>query len=73
MNTIRDAFWVLVIGLVACFAFFFALGAVTAEAVGLMVVMGALAALWLGHVWLESRHHDSHDPRLTGQRERRGF
>lgn len=73
MNTFREAFWVLAIGLIACFAFFFALGAITAEAVGLMVVMGVLTALWLVHAWRVGHDHGSRDPRLVHGRERRGF
>ncbi len=73
MNLLRDAFWVFVLGLVACFAFFFALGAVTTEAVGLIAVMCGLAVMWLGHAWLESRHRHECDLALTHARERRGF
>lgn len=73
MSTLRDVFWVAVLGLVVCFAFFFALGAVTTEAVGLMAVMGALAVLYVAHVLLASRHHGPRDPRMVSARERRGF
>ena len=73
MSTLRDAFWVFVLGVIVCFAFFFALGAVTTEAVGLMAVIGGLTVLWLVHMALATRRHDTRDVRLTGARERRGF
>lgn len=73
MNIFRDAFWVAVLGLVACFVFFFALGAVTTDAVGLILVMCGLGLLYAGHAFLAARRHADRDPRLTSARERRGF
>jgi len=73
MDTLRNAFWVASICLVACFLFFVVLGAITTEAVGLFVVMGALAVLFVGHLWAQARADGPRDPRLIHDRERRGF
>ena len=74
MNTLREAFWILAIGLIACFAFFFALGAFTAEAVGLLVVMAVLTGLWIVHAWRVGHERGlERDPRMVHGRERRGF
>ncbi len=73
MSNVRDVFWLLVLGLLVCFAFFVALGAVTTEAVGLFVVMGVLAALYLGHTWLAGRREHERNLRYVHDRERRGF
>lgn len=71
---LRNAFWVLALGIVCCFAFFVALGAVhPGQVVGLTIAMGVLAALWVGHARLQRRADDHRDPALVRQRERRGF
>jgi uncharacterized membrane protein YhaH (DUF805 family) len=75
MTSLREAFWVLAMGVICCFAFFFALGAFSlSDVVGVSIVVAALALAWLGHAW-GVRHHDPHDrdPRLYSARERRGF
>lgn len=75
MSTLRDAFWVLALGVIATFAFFFALGAIDPTEVATVTAVVALLVLaWLGHAWAV-RHHDPHDrdPRLFSARERRGF
>ena len=72
---LRETFWVLALGVIACFALFFALGAFDpTEVVGVTAVVGALCLAWLGHAWAV-RHADPHDrdPRLFSARERRGF
>ena len=73
MSNLRNGFWLLVLGFLVCFAFFFALGAVSFEAVGLMVVMGALLVLYVVHSWLNGRRTGPRDPRYVHDRERRGF
>jgi membrane protein YdbS with pleckstrin-like domain len=71
---VRNAFWVLALGVVCCFAFFVALGAVhPGQVAGLTVAMGVLAALWIAHAYLRRRADDHRDPALIRQRERRGF
>lgn len=74
-DTIRAAFWVTALGLIACYAFFVALGAFTpGDVVGVSIAVGVLLALWLAHAWSE-RHAGGtdRDPRMRVSRERRGF
>ena len=74
MRIISETFWVLVLGVVALFAFFAALGAFeVGEAVWVTVAVVALAALWLVHAMWVSRHSDGRDPAAIRARERRGF
>lgn len=74
MRIISDTFWVLVLGVVALFAFFAALGAFeVGEAVWLTAIVVILAALWLTHAMWVSRHSDGRDPASIRARERRGF
>ena len=74
LDTLREAFWVLALGLLVCFAFFAALGAFDpTESTALGVAGIVLLALWTVHVLLASRHRGEHDPRLAHDRERRGF
>ncbi len=73
MDTLRNTFWVASISLVACFALFAVLGAFPTSAVGLFVVMGVLALLFAGHMFVQSRYQGPRDPRLIHDRERRGF
>jgi hypothetical protein len=74
--TIRNTFWLLVIGM-ACLLGFFALTGswdpATAPAAG--ALLAGLCALWLAHALLDRRHHATiqRDPRLRADRERRGF
>jgi len=72
---VREAFWVIALGVIAGYAFFVVLGAWTpGDAVGVTVAVGVLAVLWVVHAWAQShRGHDDHDPRLRAARERRGF
>ena len=71
---LSDTFWVLVLGVVALFAFFAALGAFeVGEAVWVTALVVVLAALWLAHATWVSRHSDGRDPASIRARERRGF
>jgi hypothetical protein len=73
-TTVREAFWVVALGLIACYAFFVALGAIhPGDVAGISVAVGVLIVLWLVHAWAESHRHAGRDPRLTAARERRGF
>lgn len=73
-KALSDTFWLLVLGVVALFAFFAALGAFeVGDAVVLTVVVAALALLWLAHAMWASRHEDGRDPAVIRNRERRGF
>ena len=74
--TIRNFFWLLVIGLVWLMGFVALTGSwdpSTAPAAG--VAVAALAALWAAHAVAEHRHHAEieRDPRMRADRERRGF
>lgn len=74
MTTLRELFWVAALGVIGCFVFFFALGAITpADAMGVTVVVAVLCVLWVVHAALAHRHAGEHDSRLTHARERRGF
>jgi membrane protein implicated in regulation of membrane protease activity len=72
---VREAFWVIALGVIGCYAFFVALGAFAPdEIVGLSIAVGVLIALWLVHAWAQGHHHDDErDTRLVRARERRGF
>jgi peptidoglycan/LPS O-acetylase OafA/YrhL len=70
---VREGFWVLALGLVACYAFFVALGAFApGDVVGVTVAAAALTALLVLHSVGDRRRGDR-DPRITHARERRGF
>jgi hypothetical protein len=75
MTTLRELFWAAALGVIGCFAFFLALGAISpGEMVGVTLVVGALCLLWALHGW--RGHHAvgaTRDDRLTHARERRGF
>jgi protein-S-isoprenylcysteine O-methyltransferase Ste14 len=72
---VRQAFWVIALGAVMVYAFFFVLGALNPGDVGaLSIAVVILLALWLLRSWAwRRRHGDEHDPRLVKARERRGF
>jgi uncharacterized membrane protein (DUF485 family) len=74
LATLSETFWLLVLGVVAMFAFFAALGAFeVGEALGLTIAVAVLAALWLVHAVWAARHRHGHDPAAVRARERRGF
>ena len=76
LGTLSDTFWILALAVIGLFAFFVALGAFSpGEVIGATIGVGVLLVLWLGHAWLQSRHHDedARDPALIRARERRGF
>ena len=74
LAVLSETFWMLVIAAVAMFAFFIVLGAFSpGQAVGVTVVLGVLAILWVGHAFWASRHSDGRDPGARRARERRGF
>jgi TRAP-type C4-dicarboxylate transport system permease large subunit len=74
-RTVRDAFWVLALGVIAAYGFFVALGAFNpGDVVGVTIAVGILVALWMLRAWSQAHHHEEHrDPRLAHARERRGF
>ena len=73
-RVVREAFWVIALGLIACYAFFVALGAYSpGDVVGVSIAVGVLVVLWIVHAWAQSHHRGERDPRLTAARERRGF
>lgn len=74
MTTLRHVFWVASLGVIACFAFFVALGAMALDdAIGLTAMVAVLCVLWIVHSVLVRRQAGEHDTRLTHARERRGF
>lgn len=74
LAVLSETFWVLVIAVVAMFAFFILLGAFSpGQAVVLTLVLVGLALLWVAHAIWVSRHSDGRDPGARRARERRGF
>ena len=72
---IIDAFWVAVIGVIAVFVFFVAIGGINpADTVGLSIFIGVLVVIALAHAWAQNhRKTTERDRRLVAARERRGF
>ena len=69
-----ESFWILLLAIVALFAFLLALGAYSpGEVITLTVVMVVLFLAWLGHAIWVSRRHSGRDPQAIRARERRGF
>jgi fatty acid desaturase len=74
LATLSETFWILVLAIVVLFVFFLALGAFSpGDVVGVTLVVGLLAVLWIGHAVWDSRHRDPHDRAIIRARERRGF
>lgn len=75
MSSMRNLFWVLSLGVIAAYLFFFALGAFAIdEVVPLSIAVGVLIVLWVVHAMLQRRSADGTlDPLLMRARERRGF
>ena len=75
MSSLRNLFWVLSLGVIAAYLFFFALGAFSLDEVWpISAAVGELLVLWLVHAALQRRAGDrSLDPLLMRARERRGF
>ncbi len=74
-STLSALFWTLVLGIIAMFAFFVALGAVKPEEVsGITFAVGGLLVLWLAHAtWVTRRRSSDRDLEAARARERRGF
>jgi membrane protein YdbS with pleckstrin-like domain len=71
---LSETLWLLILGVVAMFAFFVALGALKpAQVAGLTVAVLILAGLWVAHAAWLSRHRSGRDPAAVRARERRGF
>ena len=72
---LRIAFWVAALGIIATYAFFFALGAFSfTDSIVVSGLVIALAVAWIAHSLLERRHAvELRDQRLVHARERRGF
>ena len=75
MDNLRNLFWVLSLGIIGAYLFFFALGAFGfADVLPLSLAVAVLVVLWGIHAHLQRRHPpESRDPRLISGRERRGF
>ena len=74
-RVVREAFWVIALGVIACYAFFVLLGAWhPGDVVGVTIAVAVLSVLWMVHAWAQGHRRDEgRDPRLTAARERRGF
>lgn len=74
-RVVREAFWVIALGVIAAYAFFVLLGAYSpGDVAGVSIAVGVLVLLWIVHAWAQShRRAEGRDPRLTAARERRGF
>jgi len=74
LATLSETFWLLVLGVVALFAFFAALGAFeVSEAIEVTIAVAVLGVLWLAHAMWVARHEDGRNPTAIRDRERRGF
>ena len=71
----RIAFWVAALGIIAAYAFFFALGAFsfTDSICAERLVVVVLAVAWIVHSWLEHRRRSDLRDQRCHARERRGF
>jgi heme exporter protein D len=72
---VRNAFWVLTLGIIAAYLFFFVLGAYGfAEVLPVSLAVVVLMLAWAVHAVLMRRQGiDERDPRMVHARERRGF
>lgn len=74
LETMRETFWILALAVIALFAFFVALGALSpSEAVWATVIVALLTVAWIVHAIVEGRHRDRRDRGIRAARERRGF
>jgi membrane protein YdbS with pleckstrin-like domain len=74
LAVLSETFWLLIVGVIAMFLFFVALGAFNpTQVLGLTLVVVVLALLWIGHAAWVSRHRGGRDPAQVRARERRGF
>ena len=75
MSSLRNLFWVLSLGVIGAYLFFFALGAFEFdEVLPLSIAVAVLVVLWGVHAYLQRKHADEmRDPMLIRARERRGF
>ena len=75
MSSLRNLFWVLSLGVIGAYLFFFALGAFSLDEVWpISIAVGVLVVLWIVHAVLQRRAADrTLDPLLMRARERRGF
>jgi hypothetical protein len=75
VDNLRNLFWVMSLGVIGAYLFFFALGAFAfSDVLPLSIAVAVLVVLWGVHAWLEGRHPaEGRDPRLIQGRERRGF
>jgi Flp pilus assembly protein TadB len=74
-RTVREAFRVIALGVIAGYAFFVLLGAwKPGDVAGVSIAAAVLVPFWLLHGRAQShRRFEGRDPRLTAARERRGF
>ena len=74
MENLRNLFWVLSLGIIGAYLFFFSLGAFGfADVLPLSIAVLVLVALWAVHAWMQNHAEKMRDVRLVQARERRGF
>jgi fatty acid desaturase len=75
-ESLRGAFWTIVLGVIVVYVFFLALGAFSiGDVVPVTILIAVLVGIFFWHMARERRHHDEEDrdPRLRAARARRGF
>ena len=73
-KTLREAFWVACISIVAMFAFFMVIGSVSpGNAAAATIIVAVLFVAYMWHAWHAGRSEQKRDPRIISARERRGF
>jgi uncharacterized membrane protein YhaH (DUF805 family) len=73
-RTVREAFWLAAICVVAMYAFFMVIGSISPSTASVAtLVAGALLVAYIVHAYVAARHANARDPRAIRARERRGF
>jgi membrane associated rhomboid family serine protease len=73
-RTLREAFWLTIISIVAVYAFFMVIGSISPSTAAVAtLIMGGLLVLYVVRAWHAGRTMDTRDPRIIRARERRGF
>jgi uncharacterized membrane protein (GlpM family) len=74
MDNLRNLFWILSLGVIGAYLFFFSLGAFSfTDVLPLSLAVAVLVVLWAVHAWMQNHAEKMRDVRLVQARERRGF